>query len=340
MNKHSLQGLNDLRDFLTLPSGPDREALGMLSGRLVILGAGGKMGPSLALRAKRAAPHLEVVAVSRFSDPVAREEFEAGGVRTLALDLLDPAAVAELPDADHVIYMAARKFGTAGDSSATWATNTVLAGLMASRYAKSRIVAWSTGNVYPFTDPAAGAGPGEETATRPVGAYAWSALAREQVFTHYSRRNATPVVILRLNYAIDMRYGVLHDIAQRVWREEPVPLAMGYFNCIWQGDANSICLRSFSLCATPPAILNVTGPGRHSVREVALRFGELFGRPVRFDGEEAATALLNGASRCHELFGPPSVGLDQMIEWTAAWIRAGHPTHGKPTHFEVRDGEF
>jgi nucleoside-diphosphate-sugar epimerase len=339
MNKVSFQDVNDLQGFLTLPDDADRLALSKLSGRLVILGAGGKMGPSLAIRAKRAAPHLDVVAVSRFADPVTREEFEAGGVRTLALDLLDPAAASHLPDADQVIYMAARKFGTAGDSSATWATNTVLAGLMASRYPKARIVAWSTGNVYPFTNVDAVFG-GEDTATRPVGEYAWSAAARERVFAFYSQRNATPIVILRLNYAIDMRYGVLQDIAQRVWRGEPVPLAMGYFNCIWQGDANSVCLRSFDLCASPPAILNVTGPGRHSVREVALRFGELFARPVSFDGVEGETALLNNASRCHELFGLPSVSLEQMIQWTAAWIEAGHPTYGKPTHFEVRDGQF
>ena len=332
-----------LDDLLSEPSEHDIATAAELSGDLLILGAGGKMGPTLALRARRAmqqagVPH-RVIAVARFSNKALQQQLEAEGVETVAADLLTPGALEQLPDAPNIIFMAAMKFGTTGAEHLTWAMNVHLPGLVAERFRESRIVAFSTGNVYPLTMLASG-GAIENTPTAPVGEYAQSALGRERLFAYGSHRHGTPVALLRLNYAAELRYGVLLDIGQKVFERQPVDLRMGMFNVIWQGDANSICLRSFRHCSVPPQVINVTGPETLSVRYVANEFGRRFGVEPEFEGVEGGTALLNNSSRSTTLFGYPSVTPSQMIDWVALWIGMGGATHGKPTHFEVRDGQF
>jgi nucleoside-diphosphate-sugar epimerase len=338
-----VQSEPELEDLLSSPVQADVAALRAMQGDLLILGAGGKMGPSLARRARRSANEAgvskRIIAVSRFSDRAAASSLEAAGVETICADLLDFDQLAPLPDVENVVFMAGRKFGSTGAEYLTWATNTYLPARVAERYRRSKIVAFSSGNVYPLV-PVAGRGATETTTPEPVGEYAQSVLARERMFEFFSERYGTPVCLLRLNYAIDLRYGVFLDIASKVFAGKPVNLSMGYVNVIWQGDANSVCLRSFELCQSPPAILNLTGPEILSVRHIALRFGELFGKEPVLEGEEAGTALLNNAARCHQLFGCPSVPAARLIEWTAAWVQAGGLTWDKPTHFETRDGRF
>lgn len=329
----------ELEELLATPSEADRAALAKLSGKLLLLGAGGKMGPSLARLAKRAAPHLNVIAVARFSEAHLRPELEREGIETIASDLLAYHALDQLPDAAHVIYLAARKFGTAGDASPTWATNTVLPGLVAQRYATSRIISWSTGNVYPLI-PISGGGATEDTPLAPVGEYGQSALGRERVFEYYSRTQATPVLMLRLNYAVDLRYGVLVDIARQVQAGQAIDLTMGHVNVIWQGDANSICLRAFRLCATPPAALNITGVETLQVKQLAEAIGQRLGVTPAFTGTPAETALLSNARLSEELFGPPRVSTETLLDWVVQWLTQGGRLLAKPTHFAVRDGKF
>jgi nucleoside-diphosphate-sugar epimerase len=309
-------------DLLATPSDADREALADIN-ELLVIGAGGKMGPSLVERARRAAPHAKIVAVAR-----------SGG--DLNVDLLDREQVNTLPDSKNVIFLAGRKFGSTGNEGLTWATNALLPAMIAERYRDARIVALSSGNVYPLTRD----GATEQTPPAPAGEYAQSVLARERIFEYFSSVHGTRMALLRLNYAIDVRYGALLDIGQRVFLRQPVSVAMGAVNVIWQGDANSVVLRSLTLASAPPFVMNVTGPGVLRVRDLAERFGKYFGVEPVLEGREAHTALLNDASLCHRLLGPPSVSLDEMIDMVAAWIRAGHPTFDKPTHFEVRDGKF
>jgi nucleoside-diphosphate-sugar epimerase len=333
----------ELEERLSRPSAADVEFMRELEGDLLILGVAGKMGPSLARRARRAADEAgvrkRIVGVARFSNPRVREELESAGVETICADLLDEEQLQALPELPNVIYMAARKFGTTGNEYLTWALNTYLPGRVAERFRRSRIVAFSSGNVYPLV-PIAHGGPTEATPPDPVGEYAQSVLGRERMFEYFSARYGTPVTLLRLNYAIDLRYGVLVDIALKVYQRQPVNLAMGQVNVIWQGDANSVALRAFRLCQSPPAVLNVTGPETVSVRSLAWKFARRFGVEPIFEGTEAPTALLSDASLCHRLFGYPEVTLEQMIEWVAEWIRAGGVLWNKPTHFEVRDGRF
>lgn len=327
---------HQLEDLLSTPSAADIEAMTALEGDLLILGVAGKMGPSLAKRARRAAPAKRILGVARFSEPRLRRELEDAGVETVVADLLEPHSIERLPDCENVLYMAARKFGSTGSEYLTWAMNAYLPGLAAERFHESRIVAFSTGNVYPLT----ASGCSESSPVEPVGEYAQSALARERIFEYFSQRHGTPVTLLRLNYAIDLRYGVLLDVGQKVFDRRPVSLAMGYANVIWQGDANSIALRSFAHCQSPPLVLNVTGPETVSIRWVARRFADRFGIDPIYEGEESGTALLSNAARCHRLFGYPSVTVEQMIEWIAEWIGMGGSTLNKPTHFETRDGRF
>lgn len=328
-----------LEDILAQPTEADVKAMEELEGDLLILGAAGKMGPSLAKRARKACPRKQITGVARFSDPQVRQELEEAGVRTISADLLDPDSLAQLPDAENVLHMAARKFGSTGNEHLTWAMNTYLPARIAERFRSSRIVAFSTGNVYPLT-PLTHGGPTETSPTDPVGEYAQSALGRERMFEYFSSRYGTPVALLRLNYAIDLRYGVLLDVGQKVFERRPVNLAMGHVNVIWQGDANSIALRSFTLCQSPPFVLNVTGPETVSIRWVARRFAERFGIEPIYEGSESETALLSNASRCHRIFGYPTVTVEQMIEWIGDWIGRGGSTWNKPTHFETRDGRF
>ena len=333
----------ELEEFLSRPNSADIEAMRGLGGDLLIIGVGGKMGPSLALRARRAAEagdvKMRVIGVSRFSSGPTRQLLDEGGIETISADVLDQKQLDALPDAPNVIHMAARKFGSTGDEAYTWAMNAYLPARVAERYLGSRIVAFSSGNVYPLV-PVTGGGATEETPLEPVGEYAMSAAARERLLTYCSGKNATPMAILRLNYAVEMRYGVLLDIGTKVFERRPVDLAMGNANVIWQGDANSICLRSFAHCATPPFVVNLTGPETLSVRHVAMRFGEIFGVDPVLLGAESDVALLNNAARSFRLFGYPAVCVDEIIDWTAQWIGAGGRTLNKPTHFEARDGKF
>lgn len=330
----------ELDELLSRPSDADIAAMAAMDGDLLILGVSGKMGPTLAIRARRAAPSgKRIIGVSRFSNEAARATLEAAGVETIAADLLDEGALESLPDAANVLFMTGRKFGSTGDEGLTWAMNAFMPALAAARFRHSRIVAFSSGNIYPLT-PVTSGGATETCGLSPVGEYAQSALGRERMLQYFSARYGTPMVILRLNYAIDLRYGVLLDIGTKVFEREPVDLTMGNANVIWQGDANSVALRSFAHASSPPLVLNLTGPETISVRDVASRFGRHFGIEPTFTGTEAASALLNNAARCHRLFGYPSVTPDEMIEWIARWIGMGGSTLGKPTHFETRDGKY
>ncbi len=298
------------------------------------------MGPSLARLARRATDAAgisrRVVAVSRGPDAERQRQFAEWGVESLSCDLLDRRQVERLPQCPNVLFLAGRKFGSTDNQPLTWATNALVPALAAERFERCRIVALSSGNVYPLAATPAT----EHTAPAPVGEYAQSVLARERIFEFYSARNGTPVTLVRLNYAIDARYGVLLDIGQRVWERRPVSLAMGRVNVIWQGDANSMCLRALDLANTPPFLLNVTGPEALEVRWIAERFGQALDRQPLWQGVEAETALLSDASLACRLLGPPRVGPEEMIEAIAGWIREGRPTLHKPTHFEVRDGRF
>jgi nucleoside-diphosphate-sugar epimerase len=339
-----IEGEAALDELLTTPTPAVVEALRAVPGDLLVLGAGGKMGPTLTLLAARAlragGQAARVIAVSRFSEHGLRERLDQGGVETVALDLLDDGAMDRLPDAPNVVFMAGRKFGSTGAESLTWAMNTYLPALVAHRYRRSRLVVFSTGNVYPLV-PVTSGGAREDVSPSPVGEYAQSCLGRERMVEHVSAQHGTPAVMFRLNYAIDLRYGVLVDVAQRVLRGDVIDLAMGNVNAIWQGDANAVALRALAHASSPPLLLNVTGPETVSVRALACRFAALLGRPApAFAGEEAPTALLSNAGRAHDLFGYPQVPLERMVRWVAHWVHIGGPTLDKPTHFEQRDGRF
>jgi nucleoside-diphosphate-sugar epimerase len=332
-----------LDEVLTRPRPVLIEFMRQVRGPLVILGAGGKMGPTLARLARRAADQagrpLDNIAVSRFSDARARQQLEAHGISTVSLDLLDPEAIPRLPQAGDVIYLVGLKFGTSRDPAATWAVNTLVPAAVARRYPKSRIVALSSGNVYPLT-PVSRGGSREDDSLTPLGEYANAAVARERVFEFVARPHSTPLVLLRLNYAVEMRYGVLIDIARQVLAGTPIDVTTGYFNCIWQSDANEFILRSLGLAQTPSVGLNLTGLETLSVRQVASRLGELLGRPAQITGREADTALLSNAARMAELLGAPPTPLDVVLRWTADWLQRGGRLLDRPTHFEVRDGQF
>jgi len=333
----------ELDELLSTPRPETVEALRHCPGDLVVLGAGGKMGPTVARMAARAANQVgdgrRVFAVSRFGTPDVARALGAAGIETIVCDLLDRDAVAKLPDAPNVIFMAGQKFGTSDAPAITWAMNTIVPAICAERFRAARIVAFSTGNVYPLT-PVATGGARETDGVGPVGEYASSALGRERVLEFYSERNHTPVAIIRLNYAIDLRYGVLADIALRVWRGEPVPLAMGHVNVIWQGDASRIAIEALGQATTPPFVVNVTGIETLAVRDIAERFAAALERPLRFKGKERPDALLSNTDRMRATFSAPDVPLDTMIRWIADWIREDRPMLGKPTHFEERSGKF
>jgi len=332
----------ELNALLAQPLAADIEAMSRLDGPLVVLGAGGKMGPTLAARAalamREAGSRHKVIAVSRFTEPAGREWLDSLGVQTVSADLLAPGALEDLPDAPNVVFMAARKFGSSGSPWLTWTTNALLPGLAARRYRSSRIVAFSTGNVYPFT-PVDSGGPVESSPVAPVGEYAWSALARERIFEQAALEGAK-VALVRLNYACDLRYGVLHDLAQKILEGSPVDLAMGHVNLIWQGDANSAALRLLEHAASPALPVNVTSPVTYSVRALALELGQRLGRPPVFAGQESTSALLSNAGLMTRLLGAPPTPLEWMLDATAQWLLAGGRSLGKPTRFQVRDGVF
>lgn len=332
-----------LDDVLSEPTPEVCDALARVDGDLMLLGVGGKMGPTMARMARRAIDlaglNKRVIGVSRFSTGTLENDLNHAGVETIPCDLLDDHALELLPCVPNVIYLVGMKFGTSGAEALTWAMNCYLPALVARRFRSARIVALSTGNVYPLT-PVASGGPKEEHPVGPVGEYAQSCLGRERMFQYFSKLLKIQSALIRLNYAVELRYGVLVDVAQRVFAGAPVSLGMGYANVIWQRDANAVILRALGLCESPPSILNLTGPETVRICDVAKRFGELFGVEPRFEGAEGETALLSDASKCAKLFGPPSVPVEQMIEWIAHWVKIGGRTLGKPTHFEQRDGRF
>lgn len=331
-----------LDDWMTRPSDALSAFVASLRGPLVVLGAGGKMGPSLCVLARRAAEaagrDLDVVAISRFSDPAAREWLEARDVRTMSCDLMEDD-LAALPDAENVLYLVGLKFGTERAPARTWAVNTLIPARVCERYAGSRIVALSSGNVYPFV-PVASSGSVETDTLTPLGEYPNACVARERIFEYAAERHEGSGVLVRLNYAVDLRYGVLVDLAQRIAAGEPIDLTMGYLNCIWQRDANDAILRALALAEAPMRPLNLTGTQVLPVRTLAERLAELMDRPASFVGQEAETALLSNVTQMVETLGAPETPLDVVLRWTADWIAHNQPTLGKPTRFEVRDGQY
>ena len=332
-----------LDQLLATPSPRLIEDMKQIQGDMMILGAGGKMGPTLALLAKNAANAAgiskKIYAVSRFSDPLAVKLLKDGGVECISADLMEAGALDKLPDVENVIYMAGRKFGTDGQEPMTWAMNAWLPALVAERYKKANIVVFSSGNVYPIV-PAVSGGATEEDRPVPIGEYTQSVLARERCFEYGSLQYGTKVLLFRLDYAIALRYGVLYDIGSKVYAGETIGISNACFNCIWQGDANEIAIRSLLHVGSPAVKLNVTGPETVSVKYVAREFGKLFGKSVQFEGSEAPDAYLENAALCAKWFGYPSVPLATMIEWQAQWIMEGGRALNKPTHFEERKGSY
>jgi nucleoside-diphosphate-sugar epimerase len=329
-----------LEEFMTRPTPELSADLARAEGDLIVLGVGGKMGPTLARLAKRAAPHKRVIGVARFSEQGLQKKLEDQGIECLPCDLLDRAALERLPRPKNVVFMAGHKFGASGEPSFTWAMNVAVPHLVAEAFRDSRIVAFSTACVYPYVD-VAGPGAGESTATvPPPGDYASSCVGREQMFLHGSRRYGTPGRLVRLSYAIDMRYGVLHDVASSVFDGKPVDVTMGYVNVIWQGDANEQALRLLAHCTAPASPINVTGPEKVSIRWLAAEFGRRFGRKPTLTGAEAPTAWLIDTTAATRLFGAPRVPLARMIDWVADWVARGGASLGKPTHFDTRDGRY
>lgn len=333
----------ELENMLTAPSDRLIEDLKKIDGDLLILGVGGKMGPTLAKLAKRAIDeaNLEkrVIGVSRFSSGNLREELEEAGIETISCDLLNDEALQALPNVKNIIYMAGNKFGTVGNEHFTWAMNAYLAGRIAEKFKDSRIIAFSTGNVYPLTNVLTN-GCTEDFPVNPVGEYAQSCLGRERVLTYFSHKHKTPMLIFRLNYAIDLRYGVLLEIAKHVYEGKAIDLSMGNVNVIWQGDANEYALRSLLHVDNPPTLLNITGPETLSVRWVAKEFGKRFGKEALYVNEESDRALLNNASQAHKLFGYPRVSVQEMMDMVADWVMNDGEMHNKPTHFQEREGAF
>lgn len=338
-----MRTIEQLEAKLAEPSAELIRDIAKVDGDIILLGVGGKMGPSLArlaMNAIRAAGvSKRVIGISRFSEASLRDELHAAGVETIPCDLLDDAGLQALPDAPNVIYMAGNKFGTTGREWFTWAMNAYLPGRVAEKYKHSRIVVFSSGNVYPFT-PVIKGGATEADAPNPLGEYAQSTLGRERVFEYFSHKYEIPMAIYRLNYAIDLRYGVLLEVAKAVNEGRTIDLTMGHANCIWQGDANEIAIRSLLHCSTPPNVINVTGPETMSMRWIAEEFGRRLNKAPQFAGQELAEALLNNASKSFRLFGYPKVSLLQMIDWIADWVEQGGRTWNKPTHFQEREGKY
>ncbi|HSV52838.1 MAG TPA: NAD-dependent epimerase/dehydratase family protein [Burkholderiaceae bacterium] len=334
-----IEDLAHLEEELSRPSSALVQELARVPGDIMVLGVGGKMGPTLARMARRAAPGKRVIGVARFSEAGLRERLQAEGVECISADLLSREAVAALPDVANIVFMAGRKFGSTGSEWLTWAMNAHVPALVAERFTKSRIVAFSTACVYPFVGIESGGAVEGMPPTAPSGEYANSCVARERMFQHFSHLHRTPGRLLRLSYAIDMRYGVLHDVAQKVLKREPIDLAMGHANVIWQGEANDWALRALAHCDTPTSPLNLSGP-LVSIRAAAQGLGARLGIAPLLTGQEASTAWLVNCAQAFELFGPPQVSLDTMLDWTADWAQRGGASLNKPTHYEARDGKY
>jgi nucleoside-diphosphate-sugar epimerase len=331
--------VDHLEAVMSNPSAELVESLRNAPGDILVLGVGGKMGPTLARMAKRADPSRRVIGVARFSEPGLRASLASHGIECIEADLLSREALAALPDAPNVVFMAGRKFGSTGSEWLTWAMNALVPAMVAERYAGARIVAFSTACVYPFVDVSGPGAPESMPPTAPSGEYANSCVARERLVQHFSHLHRTPGRLLRLSYAIDMRYGVLHDVARKLLDREPIDLAMGHANIIWQGDANDRALRALAGCDTPTSALNLSGP-KVAIRAVAQALGQRLGIAPVLTGTEAATAWLVDCSQADRLFGAPAVGLDRMLDWTADWVARGGASLHKPTHYEARDGRY
>lgn len=338
-----MNNLSLLEQEILKPSDALINDVSRIKGDIMLLGVAGKMGPSMACLARQAVDIAgtgqRIIGVSRFSDQASRATLEASGVETIAADLLNEAELLALPDAANVIYLAGHKFGTTGNEAFTWAMNTYLPGRVAEKYRNSNIVAFSSGNVLPFV-PVTSGGVSEETTPEPIGEYAQSCLGRERIFEYFSQKNNTPMLIYRLNYAVDFRYGVMVELAKSVLSGKPIDLRTENVNVIWQGDANEIAIRSLLHCEAPAKMLNVTGPETLSTRWIAEQFGVIFNKEPNFVHESAGTALLNNASTCHRLFGYPKVTVREIIELTATWMQEGGEALNKPTHFQERSGKF
>ena len=338
-----ITSVDQLEGMISEPSQGVVEALGRLQGDIVVLGAGGKMGPSLARMAKRASDAAgalrRVIGVDVFPSPEQEARLRSAGVETIKCDLLDPDQLNALPDAPNVVFMAGMKFGATGQEALTWALNAFLPGMICRKYSRSRISAFSTGNIYGMV-PLSSGGSVEADPPNPTGEYATSALGRERVFEHFSRSAGIPVSIVRLYYSNEMRYGVLVDIAQKVWAGETIDVTMGNANVIWQGDANAMALQSLEPAASPPFVVNVVGPETISVRRVAGQFAEIMGKPVTIAGSESPDGFIGNGQLGHRMFGYPRVPVQQIIRWIAGWVMRGGESLGKPTHFETRDGKF
>ncbi|MFH1264369.1 MAG: NAD-dependent epimerase/dehydratase family protein [Planctomycetota bacterium] len=339
----SIEDVDQLDELLSRPTPEVIEMIKRLDGDLLVLGACGKIGPTLTRMARRAIEAAglsrRVIAVDKLIPPKMRKRFESQDIELICADLLVRRDLDGLPEVPNVLYMAAMKFGSSGREETTWAVNTHVAGLVCERFWRSRIVAYSTGNVYRMV-PVDSGGAKEDDPTGPIGEYAMSCLGRERMVAYFSRTLDIPVTLVRLNYANELRYGVLTDIAHKVRAGEPIDVTMGHFNAIWQGDANAMVICALEHAATPPTVVNVAGPDTLSVREVAEQFGQLLDKPVTFTGTEAPDALLSNGQRGHELLGHPRVTPDRMIRWVADWQLRGGPILGKPTKFQVRDGNF
>jgi nucleoside-diphosphate-sugar epimerase len=338
----TVESEEELEELLSRPSAADVALACGLEGDVIVLGAGGKVGPSLARRVRRAlevaGASRRVLAVARFSEPGLSSSLARHGIETITCDLLDPAQVSRLPKIDNVLFLAGRKFGSTDRPDLTWAQNVVVPSIVAPHFAGSRIVVFSSGNVYPLVRPG-GTGATELDAVAPVGEYAQTCVGRERVFEHASRERGTPCLFFRLFYAVDLRYGTLVDVARKVRDGEPVSLAAGHVNALWQGDASSYAFRALALGETPPRPLVVTGPEVVSVRAAAKAFGQRFSRAPRFTGAPGP-ALLGNPAQCVSLLGAPEVSLARLLDWVAAWVEQGGRSLGKPTHFEATDGRF
>lgn len=339
----NIENEEQLDELISRPSEELVEMMTRTKGDFIFLGIAGKIGPSLALMAKRASDRAGVnrrfYGVSRFSSVDTKNNLENNGIETISGDLMDSEFLKKLPKAKNVFFLAGMKFGAEDNLTLTWAVNSYLPAMVAETFRNSKIVAYSTGCVYPLVTVDSG-GSLESDQPEPVGEYAQSCLGRERMFEYGSSKYDTPVSIIRLNYSVEMRYGVLVDIATKVWQNKPVDLSMGYFNIIWQGDANDMVLRSLDLAYSPAKIINVTGGEILSVKEVATKFGKHFGLLPEFAGNETQTALLNNAELAFNLFGKPEVSVEKIIKWTADWVKNGSRLLNKPTHFETRDGKY
>ena len=331
-----------LIERMTRPSQLVEEAIAALEGDILILGVGGKMGPTLAellVRAGATKGSRRVLGVARFSDPEVADHLSDIGAEPVKADLLDDESLAALPDAPHVLYLAGFKFGSTGNPSTTWAMNSLLPAKVVERYHQSQVIYVSSGNVYAYCD-VDGTGAAEDGRLEPVGEYAQSRLGGERLAEYAARKHGTRLYISRLFYATELRYGILHDIAWKVWQNEPIDLSMGHVNQIWQGDANAYLARSFPLCESPPAVYNMTGTETLSVRDLAICFGRRLERQPKFVGEEGRTALLGNTTALAEKLGPPATAIDEVVDWMAHWVRSGGGSHGKPTKYESRTGDF